>query len=279
MARQLTRYCASHSAKFEIVGALVKPERACLGDGYPLVGKLLDLIDLRPSLIVECAGHEAVHRYGARILRMGIDLVPASVGALADEELLITLRRAEIAGGARLILSGGALPGWDMLQTAALTNLERVILHSSKPPEAWRGTLAEEKVRLEDLRLPVTFFDGSAREAARLYPKNANIAATAALAGIGFEKTRVVLTADPTSRCNVHRLVAHGAFGQFSMEISANPSPDNPKTSLIAAMSILRVLEQEVSLRRKRRSRNTRPIVARDGAMGAMPDAVATRAG
>jgi aspartate dehydrogenase len=258
IARQLARYCASDPVEFEIVGALVKPGHACAADNYPLTEKLRDLVELRPSLIVECAGHQAVRQHGARILRMGIDLVLVSVGALCDEDLLTELRRAETAGGGRLLLVAGALPGWDTLQTAALADLESVTLYSSKPPAAWCGTLAEKEVRLDRLDAPVTLFDGTAREAAKLYPKNANIAATAALAGIGFERTRVVLIADPSVRQNIHQLEVRGAFGQFSMEIAANPSPDNPKTSLITAMSLLRVLKQEASFRRTSRSRGGR---------------------
>lgn len=264
IARQLARCCASDPTEFKIVGALVKPSQVSAGDDYPLTGKLLELIELRPSLIVECAGHQAVHKYGARILRMGIDLMLVSVGALCDEDLLAELKRAEAAGGGRLILVAGALPGWDTLQTASLADLESVTLYSSKPPQAWRGTLAEKQFRLDGLDAPLTLFDGSAREAARLYPKNANIAATAALAGIGFERTRVVLIADPAIRQNIHQLEVKGAFGQFSMEIAANPSSDNPKTSLIAAMSIMRALKQEASVRRASRSGRPRGL-ARSG--------------
>lgn len=260
IARQLARYCASDQAEFRIAGALVKPGQDCSDGDYPLTGKLLELVDLRPSLIVECAGHQAVRQHGARILRMGIDLVVISAGALCDEDLLTELRRAEAAGGARLILVAGALPGWDTLQTAALADLRSVTLYSSKPPDAWRDTPAEKEFQLNSLGAPVTIFDGSARDAARLYPKNANIAATAALAGIGFERTRVVLIADPAIRQNIHQLEVHGAFGQFSVEIAANPSPDNPKTSLIAAMSVVRVLKQEASTRRPRPNKGARRL-------------------
>ena len=79
------------------------------------------------------------------------------------------------------------------------------------------------------------------------FPKNANVAATAALAGVGFEQTRVMLVADPAVTQNVHRLEAAGAFGAMTLEIHANPSPDNPKTSHMAALSIMRVLENEAS--------------------------------
>ncbi len=258
IARQLASYCAADRTKFQIIGALVKPGYAHAAGDYPLVSSLLDLVDLGPSLIVECAGHEAVSQYGARILRTGTDLVLVSTGSLCDENLLVELRRAEAMGKSRLILVAGALPGLDTLRTAALAGLDSVVLRSSKPPAAWRGTLAEEKHDLAGLQSATVIFEGSARDAALLYPKNANIAATAALAGIGFEKTHVVLTADPGLSQNVHRLDASGAFGQFSVEIKASPSPDNPKTSLIVGLSVLKILEQEASSRRDRLSKRAR---------------------
>jgi aspartate dehydrogenase len=90
-------------------------------------------------------------------------------------------------------------------------------------------------------------FSGNAREAALAFPKNANVAATAALAGLGFEKTQITLVADPGVTQNVHHLEAEGAFGKLILEINANPSPDNPKTSHMAALSIMRVLENEAT--------------------------------
>ena len=90
-------------------------------------------------------------------------------------------------------------------------------------------------------------FRGNARDAALTFPKNANIAATTALAGIGFEKTEIELVADPAVTQNVHRIAAEGVFGSMNVEINANPSPDNPKTSHMAALSIMRVLENRVS--------------------------------
>jgi aspartate dehydrogenase len=254
IARDIAKYCAGHEKRFEIVGALAKQGDTRSVSNHRLVHRLVDLLDLSPSLVVECAGHSAVEQYGAAILRTGTDLVLVSVGSLCSKQLFSELRQAETFGKSRLIFVAGALPGFDTLSAAALAGLQSVMLRSSKPPLAWKGTPAEDKLDLAVVKSPTIIFEGSAREAATLYPRNANIAATAAIAGIGFERTHIILIADPGQSKNVHRLEAIGAFGKMVMEIWAHPSPNNPKTSLIAALSVLRVLEQEVAIKQTQRN-------------------------
>ncbi|MDH3870107.1 MAG: DUF108 domain-containing protein, partial [Desulfuromonadales bacterium] len=123
------------------------------------------------------------------------------------------------------------------------TGLDKVMLTSRKPPRAWQGTPAEKVVDLNNLCEPKLIYEGTARMAARDYPKNANTAATVSLAGLGFDRTKVRLYADPMISCNCHQVVAEGSFGKLEIAIENKPIPDNPKTSMMTVLSIMRCLD------------------------------------
>lgn len=202
-----------------------------------------------PDLVAECAGHAAVRQHGAAVLEGGCDLVVISTGALADDALRSALEAAARRGDARLILSAGAVGGVDALVAARLSGLEEVTYTGRKPPTAWRGTRAERLLDLEGLTGATIFFDGTARDAARDYPQNANVAATLALAGAGFDATRVRLVADPTAIRNVHEVTVRSACTDFTIRLEGRPSPANPKTSLTAGFSVAReVLNRALAL-------------------------------
>lgn len=247
IARLVTAFCAERSERLRIVGALGLPADTVSVGRHPVVSDLDALLALKPDLVVECAGHSAVAAYSAPILDAGIDLLLVSTGSLADPALWQTVSGAAACSRAQVKLVAGALPGVDALAAARLAGLSRVTLRSSKPPHAWKGTPAERSHDLDSIVAPTVIFAGNARAAALTFPKNANVAATAALAGLGFEKTTVHLVADPGVSQNVHRLEAEGVFGAMTLEIQANPSPDNPKTSHMAALSVMRVLENEAA--------------------------------
>ncbi|MFT4053252.1 MAG: aspartate dehydrogenase [Novosphingobium sp.] len=240
-------------------GGISRAVREALGGAAPIVGILArcpregldetlrvetvaDLLARRPDVIVECAGHEAVRAYGADVLRAGLSLLIVSTGALADPALAETLAAAAEEGGAQLVLASGAMAGIEGLSAARLGGLERVRYTGRKPALAWRGTPAEDLLDLPALTEPAVFFRGDAREAALTYPKNSNVAATVALAGIGFDRTEVELVADPTIATNVHELKFEGADGSFEVRIAGAPSAANPKTSALTAHSIVRLL-------------------------------------
>ena len=198
------------------------------------------------DLVIDCAGHVALKTHGPELLRRGIDLATVSVGALADATLYGELEQAAAEGNARLLLVSGAIGALDCLRAARVGNLHSVTYTGRKPPKSWKGSPAEERLDLDNLTgAEQVHFEGSARDAATQYPKNANVAAAIALAGVGMDETQVKLIADPNVDQNIHEIVAIGEFGQFSFEIRGHALPDNPKSSALAAMSAVSRVEQE----------------------------------
>lgn len=231
---------------FSLAGVCVRTAqlptaRATLPRDTIICDRISDLLAIRPDCIVEAAGHSAVASHGEEILRAGCSLYVLSVGSLAHEALRVSLLQAAAAGRSHMLIPSGALAGFDGLLTMRCGSLRSVKYTSTKPPNAWRGTPAAERYELERLTRRTVVFRGNAGEAARRFPKNANLAAGVALAGIGFERTLVELVADPGVGGNIGLLEAVSGSTTLTVNIASIPS-SNPKTSANVGASVIAAL-------------------------------------
>jgi aspartate dehydrogenase len=204
------------------------------------------LIAAAPDLVVEAAGHSGVAEHVPACLEAGFDVVVVSVGALADDALAARLDAAARKGGARVILPAGAVGGIDLVSALSAAGDLQLTYRGTKPPAAWAGTPAEAALDLAALTEATTFFTGSAREAAARYPRNANVAATLALAGPGLDATRVELVADPAAPGNLHGYELASPAARVRVEIENLPSTGNVKTSVSTIYSVLREIRNRI---------------------------------
>ena len=203
------------------------------------------LLAKRPDVVVEAASHDAVREYGEPLLDKGTALIVLSGGALCDESLRARLERAARRKGAMLSVPSGGIGGLDALKAACVAGVDEVTIAVTKPAAAWKGIPYVEKLRLDLDRLaaPRVLFEGPAREGVPHFPANVNIAAVLSMAGIGFDKTRLKVVADPALKHNTHYIDVRGRTGSFSVKLENVPAPDNPKTAWLACYSALAALK------------------------------------
>ncbi|WP_203335006.1 aspartate dehydrogenase [Planococcus beigongshangi] len=186
------------------------------------------------DIVVEAATVEAAALYLEAVVTAKKDLVVSSIGVFKNADFLDRVKGLAKTAGTHIFLPSGAIGGLDLLQSAkAAGGLERVSITTRKSPASLGMESDEESV----------LFDGSAFDAVEKFPKNVNVAMVLAIAGIGADKTNVRVIVDPDVEQNSHTIEAEGVFGRMELRVENNPMPDNPKTSLLAALSILAVLQ------------------------------------
>jgi aspartate dehydrogenase len=178
-------------------------------------------------------------------IERGRIFIPLSVGQLLENGDLVERARET---GARILVPTGALLGLDAVRAAAEGLIRSVTMVTRKPPAGLEGApyLVERKILLAGLKAPLKVFDGSAREGARGFPANVNVAAALSLAGIGPDKTRLEIWADPAIERNIHKIEVNADAARFSMTIENVPS-ENPRTGRIVAQSVVALLRGLVS--------------------------------
>ena len=144
-----------------------------------------------------------------------------------------------------MILVSGAIGGFDCIETIKPEGIISAKLQTQKPNRVFKGSsyLEENEIELDDNR-PTVIFSGTAKEAAKHFPKSLNVGARLALSTLGSEGTLVEIIADPSISQNIHKIEIESNAGKYEFSFENNPSPTNPKTSWLAALSAIYAINQ-----------------------------------
>jgi aspartate dehydrogenase len=203
------------------------------------IEKLSDVADI----VIECAPARLVRSIVAPFVIKGKTAIVLSAGALLENEDLIELAKQN---DGQIVVPTGALIGLDAVTAAAVGEIHSVRMVTRKPVQGLAGApyLIENNIDIEQIKEPLRIFDGTAREAAKGFPANLNVAVALSLAGIGPDRTRLEIWADPALTRNVHRVEVESDSARFSMSIENIPS-ENPKTGRITALSVIAFLRKQ----------------------------------
>ncbi|NJO34571.1 MAG: aspartate dehydrogenase [Rhodospirillales bacterium] len=206
---------------------------------------LVDLAGLAESadVIVECLPSAQFAAIAGPAVEHGRIFMPLSVGMLIDHMHLADRARET---GARIIVPTGALLGLDAVRAAAEGKIASAKIVTRKPPRGLAGAplLVERGISVDGLKEPLCVFEGSAREAIAGFPANVNVAVALSLAGIGPDRTRIEIWADPGVTRNTHTVVVKSDSSDLTMTIENIPSEENPRTGKITALSVLAALRR-----------------------------------
>jgi aspartate dehydrogenase len=208
------------------------------GDRIPIVAA--EALVQSCDVVVEGLPPTAFRGVASSVVEAGKIFMPLSVGQLLENWDLVERAKAT---GARILVPTGALLGLDAVRAAAEGTIHTVKMVTRKPPGGLEGApyLVERNISVKDLKEPLKIFDGTAREGARGFPANVNVAAALSLAGIGPDRTRLEIWADPALTRNTHRIEVDADTARFTMSIEGIPS-ENPRTGRIVPLSAIAAL-------------------------------------
>jgi aspartate dehydrogenase len=208
----------------------------------PAILPIEALVDVA-DIVIECAPARLLRSIVAPFVTSRKTAIVLSAGALLENEDLIDLARQN---GGQIVVPTGALIGLDAVVAAAVGTIHSVRMVTRKPVTGLAGApyIAENSIDIERITEPLKIFEGTARQAAKGFPANLNVAVALSLAGIGPDRTMLEIWADPALTRNVHRVDVVSDSASFSMSIENIPS-ENPKTGLITALSVIACLRKQ----------------------------------
>jgi aspartate dehydrogenase len=208
-------------------------------------GRFISSKEFREThLIIESASITAAKAYTKSILNRGKDMMIMSIGVFSDPVFYETTMEIMEKKGNRVYLPTGAIGGSDILRT--IRNLiTEITLITTKSPKSLKGApfFQESGVNVDAFDEKTVIFEGDALEAVKQFPSNVNVSALVSLAGVGFKKTKVMVCVDPFLERNQHEVIVKWKFGEVTINVKNDPSPDNPRTSYLAILSAIECLK------------------------------------
>ena len=189
-----------------------------------------DMVD-NVDLVLECASPDSVKLFAPKILEKGKDMIVMSIGAFMDLDFYSEIEKLAKENNAKVHLPSGAIVGLDGIKAVAKFGLKEVNLVTRKSPKSLGKNIDKEEV----------LFEGKASEAVKVFPLNINVAATISIACQRDIDVKIIV--DPNVDRNVHEITAKGDFGEFKTTTMNYPCAANPKTSMLAALSAIRLLK------------------------------------
>lgn len=219
--------------------------KAWMADHFQHQYEVLPLERLCESadVVVECCPAHLLDQIARPTLEAGKTVIVVSVGGLLGN---MHLKDIATRTGGRILVPSGALLGLDAVQAAAQGKIESVKIVTRKPPSGLKGAPAIEKMGLDldSVTEPVQCYAGSAQDAIDGFPANLNVAVALGLAGIGAERTRLEVWADPTVKRNTHSIEVVSDSATMTMKIEGIPSEENPRTGRITPLSVISTLRR-----------------------------------
>lgn len=207
--------------------------------------KSLKKVEIKPvkdflndvDVVFEAASQKAVEEYAQMVIEAGKDLVIMSIGGLYDSKFKKKLEDIAREKKCKIYLPSGAVCGIDGILSASIDIIDEITLVTTKPPESLGKKIDKRTV----------IFKGNAIDAVKKFPMNINVAGSLSLAGIGFDKTKVEIVADPVVTRISHKILAHGKFGRLRAEVENMPNPNNPRSSYMASLSAIATLKRIIN--------------------------------
>lgn len=202
----------------------------------------IDELIRRCDLLVEAASASVSYRIARQALDSGKDVLVMSTGGLLGREGLFALAEERRA---KIYLPSGAVCGLDGLKSAMAGKVTRVVLTTKKPPRGLEGApyIAKKGIDIKSIKNETVIFEGTAEEAVKAFPKNVNVSATLSMCGLGGMRTMIRVVTSPGYKSNTHEIEVEGDFGRLKAVTENVPSPNNPKTSYLAALSAIAMLK------------------------------------